>query len=312
MGAVYRAEPLSGGAAIALKLVKLDGTSDGRALRRFEREVESGRRIDSSFVARTLDSGKLGDNLGWLAMEFAEGQSLTDLIQAPLELPAARALLSQLYTALSSAHAQGIVHRDLKPENVRVAGGAADPALKVLDFGIAKEFGVGSFSGTTPGLGTPVWTAPEQTRAGYQPVPSADVWALGLLTFFVLSGKIYWRHATEHASLADLAMELTQSEIVPASTRVAELGAAGSMPAGFDAWFGRAVHRDPAARFANATDAWVALEPLLLGLGARGEAAHSDASQRVSVAPGVFLSAVILSCVAVGLAIYWLLRSMHI
>jgi serine/threonine-protein kinase len=308
MGSVYRAEPLDGGPLLALKLVRLDGV-DGRAARRFEREAESGQRIQSPHVARTLASGKLGESLGWLAMEYASGQSLEALVQSQggLDRETALLVLGQLFGAAAAAHAVGIVHRDLKPDNIRVSDQDGGLGVKVLDFGIAKDFGVSTLSGTTPGLGTPLWTAPEQTREGYQPVASADVWALGLLAFFALSGGVYWRHTSPTASLADLALELLRGEIVSASQRAAELGLPRSLPRGFDTWFARAVNREASLRFTDAAEAWAALEPLLSAPPAVGAPPH-----RVSVAPGIFLTAVIAGVVTMGLAIYWLLQSMRI
>jgi eukaryotic-like serine/threonine-protein kinase len=309
-GSVYRAEPLDGGPLVALKLVRLDG-ADGRAARRFEREAESGPRVQSPHVARTLDSGKLGDGLGWLAMEYASGQSLDELVRARggLEREAARLALGQLFGAVAAAHAVGIVHRDLKPENIRVSEVDGRPWVQVLDFGLAKDFGESPLSGTTPGLGTPLWTAPEQTREGYQPVPRADVWALGLLAFFALSGGHYWRHTSPTASLADLALELLRGDLVPASQRAAELGLPRALPPDFDAWFARAVSRDPALRFADAAEAWAALEP---SLSTAPTTPTAPERPRVSVAPGFFLTAVIAGVVTMGLAIYWLIRSMRI
>jgi serine/threonine protein kinase len=317
MGAVYRAESLPDGAIVALKIVNLAAGQDGRAERRFEREVESGSRIQSPFVARTLASGKLGERgLAWLAMEFAEGVGVEELVRARGELTPheARQVLEQLFAALAAAHREGIVHRDLKPENVRVHDDGEALAVKVLDFGIAKEVGVSTLSGTTPGLGAPLWTAPEQGRDGYAPLPASDVWALGLLTFFVLTGSIYWRHASERASMADLAIELLKSEIEPPSSRARELGAT-ELPAGFDAWFARSVQRDENARFPDASAAWLALEPLLVGMRPSSLAAAGGAPREresVVVRPGVLVTLVILSCVGAGIAIFWLLRSMHI
>jgi eukaryotic-like serine/threonine-protein kinase len=310
MGSVYRAESTSDGAVVALKIVSLSATLDGRAERRFEREVESGTRIQSPHVARTLASGKLGDSgLAWLAMEFAEGVGADELLRrrGALSLGDARRLLQQLFAAVGVAHREGIVHRDLKPENVRVDAGLM---VKVLDFGIATDFVVNNLSGTTPGLGTPLWTAPEQGREGYRPVPASDVWALGLITFFVLTGAPYWRHAGERASMADLAIELLQSELPPASERARELEA-GELPPGFDAWFERAVNRDPAARFADADLAWQALEPLLRRDSDLPVAAERQRPSLV-VRPGIFVTGVILSCIAAGTVIYWLLHSMRI
>lgn len=308
MGHVYRAESLVDGSQVALKIVNLAASKDERAARRFAREAESGTRIDSPYVAKTLDSGKLGDSgLAWIAMEFVDGVSVEELVRTRGALPLgeARRLLEQLFAALSAAHRGGLVHRDLTPDNVRVRGEGDALQIKVLDFGIAKEFGVDSMSGTTPGLGTPLWTAPEQGKAGYQPEPRADVWALGLLAFFVLSGVRYWRHADERASMADLAIELLKGEIEPASRRAAQLRGT-ALPVGFDAWFARAVQRETGRRFADASEAWAALEPLLSGRGAPAERAS------VVVRPGSFLTLVIVSCVAAGLVIYWLLRSMRI
>jgi serine/threonine-protein kinase len=320
MGSVYRAEPLAGGQPVALKIVNLVNSSDPRALRRFQREVESGTRIKSPYVARTLDSGGAG-GLAWVSMEYADGQSLSELVTegGALGPAAARQLLEQLFEALREAHAAGIVHRDLKPENIRVAARGERLQLKLLDFGIAKDFGIDTMSGTTPGLGTPLWTAPEQGRDGYRPVPNADVWALGLLCFYALTGALYWRNAGERASMADLAMELIKSEIVPASQRAVELGLGESLPAGFDAWFERAVQREPSQRFADAAQAWQALAPLLQSPEARSSSGSSRSSvgpdatrPSVVVRPGVFVTLVILSVVAASLIIFWLLRSMRI
>jgi eukaryotic-like serine/threonine-protein kinase len=309
MGSVYRAELLESGQVVALKIVNLGVAQDPRALRRFEREAGSGSRIASPYVARTLDSGTLEEgSIAWLAMEFAEGESFDTWLRARPQLSAteARRVLAQLFSAMAVAHAAGIVHRDLKPENVRVSGDAEAPSVKLLDFGIAKDFGIDTLSGTTPGLGTPLWTAPEQAREGYAPLPSADVWALGLLTFFALTGVPYWRHAGKQASMADLALELLRGEIEPASRRSRELGTGAKLPVGFDTWFSRAVHRDPAQRFSDAAEAWQALEPLL------GGSAERRNRGPVLPRPAVFLTLVILSCVAAGLAIFWLLRSARI
>jgi len=333
MGTVYRAEPLAGGEAVALKIVSLTGAGDSRAVRRFEREAASGARIGSPYVARTLDSGRVGERWGWLAMEYAEGVSLDELGPAGatprIEPRAARRLLSQLFSALSAAHREGIVHRDLKPENLRVARGGDALELKVLDFGIAKDLSVSTLSGTTPGLGTPLWAAPEQGHQGYRPSPRADVWSLGLLTFFVLTGHVYWQNAHERASMADLAIELVQDELAPAGERCHQLGLEVTLPPGFDAWFNRTVNRDAKERFPDAAEAWRALEPLLdaaaagvapaaVPVAAAARAAEQAArgererDRAGAVRPGGFLTAVIAGVITMGLAIYWLLRSMHI
>ncbi len=309
MGSVYRVEPLSGGEAVALKLVGLDATTDGRAFRRFEREVQTGRRVRSPFVAATLESGQLGERLAWVTMEYAPGIALDELVRHRGALPRELAshLLAQVFAAMSAAHAEGIVHRDLKPDNVRVSGEGLDARLKVLDFGLAKAHDSGSLSRTTPGLGTPLWAAPELSREEQTLTPRADVWSLGLLVFFVLTGRLYWRHATERASVADLAMELLRGEIAPATLRARELDVRLELPRGFDAWFARCVNRDPAARFSSASAAWTELQPLL----ASADAGRAGRPTPV-VKPGLFLTVVIASCVAAGLAIYWLLRSMRI
>lgn len=322
MGSVYRADPIAGGDSVALKITKLDAARDPRALKRFQREAESGVRLDSPYIARTLASGTLGDGgLAWIAMELVDGESLQELVErrAGLELASARVLLNQLFGALAVAHAAGIVHRDLKPENVRVASAGDALRLKVLDFGIAKwtwdgdsaepSGEVESLSGTAPGLGTPLWSAPEQAREGYAPRPCADVWALGLLTFFALTGVPYWRHAAARASIGDLAVELLRSEIDPASERAAELGVERVLPAGFDAWFERAVQREPDARFRDASEAWRALEPLLTAV---EPDVVNERRALVLPRPALFVTLVLLSCVAMGLTIYWLLDSARI
>jgi serine/threonine protein kinase len=108
--------------------------------------------------------------------------------------------------------------------------------------------------------------APEQAQEDEPITLATDVWALGLLVFRMLSGKIYWSAAD--GSLQQLLRELLLDPLPPASQRCTQLGGV-ALPAGFDDWFGRCVVRSPALRFPHARQAWLALEPVLEGAGAQ-------------------------------------------
>jgi serine/threonine protein kinase len=267
MGAVYRVTE-RGGAARALKLMKPDLLEDPQFLARFAQEAEIAKRIQSPHVVATFASGQDTESkLPWLAMELLEGRTLDDYLkETPFPpLPIARRILDQLFGAAAAAHAANIVHRDLKPENVFLVGPADAPFVKILDFGIAKIVKESTHSGTVAGLGTPLWTAPEQSREDQIIKPVADVWALGLITFRLLVGKPYWRTANDPSSSPfDVAVELVKTPLVAASTRIVEIGSVPNVvPPGFDAWFARAVVRDPTARFKDASEAHAALTALL-------------------------------------------------
>ncbi len=297
MGAVYLAEDAATGERSALKVMSPEITSDARFVERFELEARVGERIASERVVRVFASGVDAESgLPWLAMEWLPGRDLGAALGAgPLAPEVAREVIAQLFEAMAAAHAVGIVHRDLKPENVLVGEPEAEgrpPRVRVLDFGVAKIVHDATLSGTAPGLGTPLWTAPEQGREGATIRPSADVWALGLLVFRTLTGHLFWKHAGEGSSAFELAVELLRAPVGPASVRARELGCEGALPDGFDAWFARAVARDPAARFASAGEARVALDAIY-PLGAR----RSDRATRTLVAATL----AIVVAIAIGL-----------
>jgi len=130
--------------------------------------------------------------------------------------------------------------------------------VKILDFGIAK---VTEGRNTTSASGTPLWLAPEQTTRGII-TPAADVWAMGLLVFDMIVGRVFWRTgAGPNQSIAGLLSEIMVEPIPYASQRAAEFGR--QLPPGFDGWFARCVVRDPAMRFAHARQAFAELVPIL-------------------------------------------------
>ncbi|MEZ4229635.1 MAG: serine/threonine-protein kinase [Polyangiaceae bacterium] len=259
MGVVYRVDDLQAGAGRVIKLMNTRALEDPRARQRFEREAELGKTLQHPNIVAALESGELPDGGRYLLMEFAPGDDLTAWLDQHPQLENAQRLdlCVQLLSAAAAAHGAGVVHRDLKPDNIRVAGDGAQATLRILDFGISKSIALVA-SHTEAGLGTPMWTAPEQGSEGYVPTKRDDVWALGLLVFYVLSGKVYWRSVARRESAAGVALELIRSEIQAASMRSAELGG-NPLGAGFDRWFVRCVNRDPSARFADAGEALEAL-----------------------------------------------------
>ena len=271
MGTVYEVTRLRDARRCALKVLKPSIADGEKSAERFGREARVGETIDSPHVVEVFDAGfDEQTGLHWLSMEYLEGRNLGDhLTERSPDRAERMRLIEELFDAMTAAHRAGVIHRDLKPENVFVVDTPAGPLLKVLDFGVAKTMRAGMVaSATEGGLGTPLWTAPEQGKGGEHIRPAVDVWALGLLTFFVLTGKMYWLHANQQgSSMLDLAKEMLRDAIEAPSQRASQIGADGSVPSGLDGWFERCVNREQSLRYVDAGEAWAALAPILAGAG---------------------------------------------
>ncbi|MEO7097474.1 MAG: serine/threonine-protein kinase, partial [Polyangiales bacterium] len=266
MGAVYVAEQLSTGARRALKLMHPQLVRDEKLRKRFEQEAKVGARIASDHVVQVVSAGiDEASATPWLAMELLQGEDLETYAdrRGPLPLGEVTAIFAQLCHALSAAHAEGIVHRDLKPANIflgRSRTSGVPFMVKVLDFGIAKVVAEAKVNrAATEAIGTPLWMAPEQTSRGTDITAAADVWALGLIAFRLLTGKPFWLDASnEGGSMMTLMKEVLIEAVPPASQRVRELESHVVVPSWFDRWFARCVERDLTKRFADATIAFAA------------------------------------------------------
>jgi eukaryotic-like serine/threonine-protein kinase len=281
MGALYVVEQLSTGKRRALKVMHPSLVQDPGMRERFVQEARVGGMVPSDHVVEVLAAG-IDPSLGvpWLAMELLNGEDLAQHLarRGPLALGELPNILRPVCHALGAAHSRGIVHRDVKPENVFLATtmSSTQPAIvKVLDFGIAKV-AAQAHGQSTAAMGTPTWMAPEQTELKSHVSPATDVWPLGLITFWLLTGKPYWRAAQDAlgGSVPQVMREILFEPLVPPSQRARELGSQALLPPAFDAWFLRCVARDPNQRFPGAIEAANALFNEVLGIG-----------QSVSVAP---------------------------
>jgi serine/threonine-protein kinase len=196
MGQVYLAEHVKMGRRSAIKVMNPSLTHDPDAVARFNREAANASRITHPNVCAVYDFGETPDGLIYLAMEFIEGEPLTDLIERVGALPVGRAvkIFQQTADALQAAHDLGIVHRDLKPDNTMLAKGrGGSDIVKVVDFGIAKAVG-GDEAGqkvTKTGLvvGTPEFMSPEQL-SGDKLDGRSDLYSLALVLYRMLTGRL--------------------------------------------------------------------------------------------------------------------------
>ncbi len=204
MGQVYLAEHVKMGRRSAIKVMNPAMVHDPDAVARFNREASNASRISHPNVCAIYDFGETSDGLIFLAMEFIEGEPLTDLLEREGALSVSRAthIFLQTADALQAAHELGIVHRDLKPDNIMLtkgrSGGGAD-TVKVVDFGIAKAIG-GDESGqkvTKTGLviGTPEFMSPEQL-SGDTLDGRSDLYSLALVLYRMLTGTLPFEATT--------------------------------------------------------------------------------------------------------------------
>ncbi|HKO14946.1 MAG TPA: serine/threonine-protein kinase, partial [Gemmatimonadaceae bacterium] len=207
MGRVYLAEHVSLGRRCAVKMISPAFATSADAITRFNREAANASRINHPNVAQVYDFGAAENGTLYLAMELVEGEALAAILQRLGALPLARVatINAQIADALAAAHHLSIVHRDLKPENIMM-GRRHDGAelVKVVDFGIAKtvEQEGGSQTVTTAGIsvGTPAYMSPEQL-AGLKVDHRSDIYALGLVCFHMLTGKLPHPAVTSKESL---------------------------------------------------------------------------------------------------------------
>ena len=247
MGQVYLAEHVKMGRRSAIKVMSPSMVHDPDAVARFNREAANASRITHPNVCAVYDFGETPDGLIYLAMEFVEGEPLTDLLVREGALPVQRAtaIFKQTADALQAAHDLGIVHRDLKPDNIMVTRGRdGSDQVKVVDFGIAKAVG-GDEAGqkvTKTGLvvGTPEFMSPEQL-SGDKVDGRSDLYSLGLVYFRMLTGKLPFQ--------ADTVQETMIKRLTDDPAKLGPTRPDLTFPAGLQDVLDAALVRTPAERY---------------------------------------------------------------
>ena len=264
MGTVYRAVRADGlfEQTVAVKVVKR-GMDSAAVLRRFDAERRILARLDHPGIARVLDGGLTDDGRPWLAMEFVEGEPITDHCdRLGLGVDARVDLFRKVCEAVAYAHRQLVVHRDLKPSNVLVT---AEGRVKLLDFGIAKVL-AGDDEGepatllTAPGQSvlTPEYAAPEQVR-GEAVSTATDVYALGVVLYELLAGQRPYTFDARTPAVVDHVLRTVEpsrpSTVVsrtPSTTRASADRLRRQLAGDLDVICLTALRKEPERRYASA------------------------------------------------------------
>ena len=207
MGTVYRGTQLEIDRPVAIKVLSAARTRRSASIQRFRAEAQIIARLSHPNIIRLIDYGAQLPRHLYLVMELVEGRSLGDLDPPGRPLAPSRIvhIVAQILGALDEAHRNGIVHRDLKPTNVMVTRlGDRTDFVKILDFGVACEAEPGvDLHNEEAGLaiGSPMYMAPEQA-AGRAVTGQADLYALGVMSYELLTGRPPFRCATSQAYLS--------------------------------------------------------------------------------------------------------------
>jgi serine/threonine-protein kinase len=210
MGVVYDAVQVNLGRRVAVKCLHPKYVRDAVAIARFQHEAVVSGGFGHPHIVEVFDLGRLEDGAPFLVMERLEGETVTARLRRErrLRLGLAVGVARQTVSALVATHARAILHRDLKPDNLfLVDRGAEAPRVKVLDYGVSKAMSaVGDARLTRAGfvMGTPAYMAPEQARGEADLDGRVDLYAVGVILYEMLTGRLAYAARTPAALLLEM------------------------------------------------------------------------------------------------------------
>jgi serine/threonine-protein kinase len=249
MGIVVKATHVELEQPVAIKLLHAGSIHRGQVVQRFLREAQLASRLTSEHVARVIDLGTLDSGAPFMALEYLEGEDLSQVPRSRLTIGGIVDLVLQACEALAEAHALGIVHRDIKLANLFVTRRAdGSPLLKVLDFGTSKSALSSPLTTVHTVLGTPTYMSPEQIRCSRSVDHRSDIWSLGVVLYRLLQGAPPFHGDTFRGVAFRVVYEPLPRLSVP-------------VPSGLDEVVHRCLEKDPARRFQDVAELAHALAP---------------------------------------------------
>lgn len=254
-GTVWVAMDLVRGIDVAVKLLRASQIGKSGVAALLAREGELASRMLSPHMVKVLGSGESPAHGPYVVYELLEGEDLACVLtrRRRLAISETRRVVVHACRALARAHALGVLHRDIKPSNLFMAddGAGGDPVLKVLDFGLAER--AGTARDPSKVVGTLEYIAPEVLFGESEPDIRSDLFALAVVAYECFTGRVPY----EAASIEQLVVAYASR--TPPSPSTMRPG----LPREVDAWFERALARDPGARFASAKEMADALDAAL-------------------------------------------------
>ncbi|HEU5142236.1 MAG TPA: protein kinase [Solirubrobacterales bacterium] len=258
MSTVYQATDRILERTVAVKVLAEHLSDDERFVARFRREALAVAKLIHPNIVQVYDTG-VDDGRHFIVMEYVEGQSGAQILQrqGPIEPEVAAEAGVQACAGLDYAHRRGIIHRDVKPGNLMIDGGpvgGGPMTVKLTDFGIARAIEQTRITQVGSVVGTAAYLAPEQVR-GEEATPATDVYALGVVLYQFLTGRLPY----EGSTLAELAVRQQNERPLPPSTYNDEV------PEPLGGAVMRALEGDPARRYASADELGGGLRLGLMG-----------------------------------------------
>ena len=276
MGAVFEARHLLIGSSSAVKILHAAVARSEKVIRRFRKEARIAGALGHANVVKVTDMGGLDSDRPYIVMEFLEGRSLREHLDAmgPLPISEAIDIVSQLLRGLGAVHGAGVIHRDLKPDNIFLveSDGSSQAVAKILDFGISKILGPdidqATLTRTGAVVGTPYYMSPEQAMGKKELDHRTDIYSTGAILYQMLAGR--------RPFLADNYNALIAAILMQAPTPLRSLRQ--DIPDGLEEIVLKALSRNPEDRFDTALDLLAALEnlPSEEGITAAAQAPEND------------------------------------